>query len=180
MAFLRDIEQVRKIEWARKYSWDIRFDDPTLPDPFTDWFPAIDVEEGRAAVKSFSFDAFLSTYKIPKNSTFRTLRITFNDREDNLLANWLDNWVNREIFNSGNHVSTLFGSNAGGTNGAVKTIQIMKLNSRKQPVEVLTYLIYPETEFIFNGTSASEPQIYSVPFVIIKEIGVKQIFPRVT
>jgi len=162
MAFLNRIEQLRQVEWGKKYLWDIKFDDPlrTLPSPFDEWFPAQDVEDNVANLDSFQFDGPLSTFKVPRKGQVKDVKITFVDDAAFTLFSFFENWVNSVILNDDKYISTLAES--------VKTLQIVKLNAKRQIIsgQTRTLLVYPEGPIIFNGSSTSDPQNYSIPLVI--------------
>ena len=119
MAYLNNIENIRSVQWGAKYLWDIRFPDLNIsglnikgaPHPFNTWFPASDVSEDIGNVNTYDFETPQSSFKIAKNSSSLQVRVTFFDDEKNTLLNWLDTWVNKDIFNrdknEGNYVSTL-------------------------------------------------------------------------
>lgn len=162
MAFLNNIEQIRQVEWGKKYLWDVKFDDPlrSLPAPFDEWFPAQDVEDNVANLESYQFEGPISSFKVPRKSSVKDVKLTFIDDAAFTLFTFFEEWVNLVIFNDDLFVSTLSES--------VKTLQIIKLNAQRQIVsgKTRTLLVYPEGPIIFNGSSTSDPQNYSIPLVI--------------
>lgn len=157
MAFLTDIEQLRKITWGAKYLWDVQF--VGAPSPFDVWFPAVDVEEEVSSLNTYSFDTHQDDFKIPMSSSSLSLRITFHDSEDHVLLNWLRNWVKTTILNDGKYVSTV--------NSSTKELKLLKQNHQRETLEENTYHVFPEGVLAFSGDSSSDPVIYTVNFVIV-------------
>lgn len=182
MAFLNSVEKLREVRgWAKTYLWDIKFTSggkgDLPPAPFSDWFPALDVEENIANLEAHTIpDAYLTSLKFPKNTSPRTLRITFIDDGNHTLLTWLDGWINREILNQRDYVATLEES--------VKLVQIVRLapdtyntsGSRATanvPIEnnvsrlgIRNYWIFPEDSVTFIGNSSSDLVTYSITFNI--------------
>jgi len=50
--FLASIDQIRSVEWGKKYLWDIQF--PDAPAPFDVFFPAADLDETPAVLESYT------------------------------------------------------------------------------------------------------------------------------
>jgi len=169
MAFLNSLEQLRNIEWGKKYLWDVKFEG--APNPFDVFFPAADVEETRARLEVFQFERYLDSLRIPlrRNNGLRNLRLTFFDNQDNTLVNWLDDWINRLVFSNGQIVRPVA--------SITKTVTLLKLNAQKEQIEATTYRVFPEGEIVFNGSSSSDPQSYAVNFIIVGS-GTKPEFPE--
>ena len=157
MAFLTDIEQLRKVTWGTKYLWDVWFEG--APAPFDVWFPAVDVEEEVAHLTTYSFDTHQDDFKVPMSSTSLSLRITFHDSEDHALLKWLRDWINKEILHSGEYISTVESS--------IKLLKLLKLDHKREIKEESNYYVYPEGVLTFSGDSSSDPTIYTVNFIIV-------------
>lgn len=157
MVFLSDIDQVRAVQFGAKYLWDIKI--PSAPAPFDKWFPAVDVEEPLAYLDSYTFDSQQSTHKVPLRSQAMDLRITFHDDENHSLLHWLEDWINTLSLNNGQWTSTVFET--------ARLVQMLKLNSRREIVKETSYWVYPEGQIQFEGSSSSEPTMYSVVFPIV-------------
>lgn len=151
-----NIEQIRSVEWGKKYLWDVKFQG--APTPFTDWFPAVDVDEGVASLNSYSFNSQMSTHKVPMGSSLKEVKLTFYDDESQTLINWIRDWINIEILNNGEFVSTL--------DKCVKLLQVTKLTSQRTILQTASYHVYPEIDLAFNGSSHSDAQLYTVPFIV--------------
>jgi hypothetical protein len=189
------VDQLRTVEWGRKYLWAVRFlssgkgarDIP--PPPFNDFFPASDVEFPLFSLDSYALDMGQSSYKIPQRSQVRQLSITFFDDVNSTLLKWFRDWVEIDILNKGKFVSCLrddhnldtienglkdsFGN--GGVVRPVRVIQVEQLTPQLEPTGLAYNLhIYPEGEINFVGASASEAQTYTVNFVIVGETQQKQ------
>ena len=165
--YLKDLVELRKVEWSRSWTWDIKFEDDSLPEPFKNWFPATDVEEGIFNLEPYQITAGLGTFEIPKSWTMLSLSITFVDNADLVLEHWLDKWVNETIFGGGTYVATL--------EEAVKTVHVAKLNGKRELVASSSYLVFPTGPFNFSGTSTSEIPTHQVEFRICRILS-KQTF----
>ena len=160
------IGQLRSVEWGKKFLWDIKFTQPSdqpesrgLGKTFENFFPATDVEEGIANLESFGWEAFMNTYKVPRKMQQKEVRVTFYDDRDSTLLNWLDDWINKTIFNDGQFLTPL--------EQCLRLVQIKKLNSRKEVLSDNAYWVFPEGSIIYNGSSSSDPVLYSVQFNIV-------------
>lgn len=155
------LSQVRGVEWGRTYLWELKFSSINSPPaPFSEWFPAIDVEDDEAVLESFVIsDAYMGEIKIPLNTTSKNIKITFIDDVDRTLSKWLKEWINVTILNNNQYVSTVTES--------VKLVTVSALNTDKTPIEGGTnnYWIYPEDTLMFVGNSSSDLPIYSINFV---------------
>jgi len=182
------VDQLRSVEWGRKYLWAVKFLDTTatLPDPFKEFFPASNVEFPVGSLDSFSFDLAQSSYKIPQRSQIRQMSITFFDSVDGALLKWFKDWIHIDILNFGEFVSCindehLISEDSGKGRdrdsfgkqrkvAPIRTIQVEQLKPDLEPTG-LTYIlkVYPEGEINFVGSSASEATTYTVNFVIVGE-----------
>lgn len=169
MAFLNGLDEIRNVNWGRKYTWDIKFNDPKglLPTPFDTWFPASDIEIPEAILDSYTVDFYNQAFEIPMSTGLKELRVTFYDDSKFSLFKWIRNWINIEILNlnqASPWVSTLEES--------VKSVQLLKLDETKKPIETKSYLVYPKTTLSWEGTSAPESQQYQVSFIVAGESSV--------
>ena len=182
------IGNLRFTEWGKKYLWDVKFDiaSRTVRDElgkFKDFFPASDVEVLTANIDSLPFDLHLSAFKIPQKSEIKDITLTFYDDEANTLFRWFSDWMNLDILNNGNFISALnddhriseiepgltdsFGSDR--EVWPIRAMQIRRLDSMMKPISQNTYLVYPEGQLTYNGSSASEAVIYTLKFIILGE-----------
>jgi len=172
MAFLRNIELLRRVQWSQSYLWDVRIvdkpfgglladDDPALkvPKPFDEWFPAQDVEDGVADLESLTIEAAQANFKIPRSSVQQLVKLTFLDDANHQLLSFFENWIETTILNDGDSVATLKES--------VKILQLVKLDTQRNIIEPLvrTYWVYPEGNLVFHGSSDTQPNSYSVSLV---------------
>ncbi len=166
MAFLKNSDNLRNINWDEGFLWDVRFPSigPFLgaPSPFDSWFPAVSVEEPVYSVSSYQFEIFNKNFKIPEKTNTSELRITFYDDENNTLLGWLKNWVENIMFRQGFSVATI--------SEVLKPVQIAKLNKSKEVIDTRSYLVYPEGSLSYSGSSSSESQTYSLSLVIAGSI----------
>jgi len=167
MAFLSSLENVRSVEWGRKYLWDISFDPTTpAPAPFNTWFPAIEVDEDLAKLESHTIEGFLSDYKVPIRSHQKHIKLTLEDDQKNTLSQWFTQWINVTILQSGSAIAALSSS--------VKLLHLIKLSPLRVTITQADYWVYPEGDIVYNGTSQSGSQQFSVNFVIASVSGISQ------
>lgn len=164
MAFLRNIDELRSVEWSASYLWDIRFTDPTPPAPFNNFFPAQDVQENLTNLESYQQELMHKAVKVPHRSSPRSIAITFADDIDNTLLNWLHEWMEGEIFNDdGSKVKVL--------DEICRRIDILKLDESRNTLQTTSYWVYPEGPLNFNGTSQAQPHQYNFTFVVAGRVG---------
>lgn len=159
MAFVDSITQVRSVEWAPSYLWDVKF--PSAPSPFSEWFPATAIEQELLTVNSHSFEAGLTTFDFPKASASKTLSITFHDDEQHSLQRWLRDWVENGVFlQQGRYVNYLM--------DLVREVHVLKLDRRRIPISGSPemYYVYPEGGMTFSGNSESGALDFTVSFRI--------------
>ena len=165
MTFLKTADELRAVEWGRTYLWDLKFrkyeGNPksiSPPGKFINWFPAETVTENLAALDMAEFAGFLGAdYNIPKSSSSFGISITFLDDINHSLSTWIANWINKEIMNGGDYVSTISES--------VKWVDIAKLNQDRSLQTMNSYLVMPKGEINFEGTSESDVPRYTMEFV---------------
>lgn len=165
--FLKNINELRNIEWAKTYLWDIHFGDSELNE-FANWFPASSVEEGFLSIKTYQFEASSKAYSIPKGEGQEILRITFLDSVKFTVHNWLVNWVKSTIFNNGDYVSRL------SDKGVLKKLTIQRVDNKRLNVTTKIgkrdYWVYPQGGLRFIGDSEGSVISNSMEFVIVDEI----------
>lgn len=157
MAYLKNVDEIRAVEWYRSYLWDIVF--PEAPSPFNKWFPAVDVEETLYNLDTFAFEGGMSSFEVPKGTTPLQLSVTFKDNEDLVLHNWLSDWVNKTILNDGMYVTPL--------EECVKIIQVAKLKPNRAVFSEISYQVIPKGSLSFHGTSDSSSESNTISFVVI-------------
>lgn len=156
MAFLNNITQVRNVEWATSYLWDVRF--LGAPSPFHNWFPATAVEQELLTVNAHSFEAGLTTFDFPRASASKSITLTFLDDESHSLQSWMRGWVDNTIFMGGQYVNYLSAS--------VKELHIVKLDRRRNPLfdQPEVFYVFPEGGMSYAGSSESGALEFSVSF----------------
>lgn len=154
--FLQNLEQVRAINWGKEYLWDIRF--PDAPSPFSNWYPATDLELNPFTAASFVYNAYMRDYKFPQSKSSPDLSLTYLDSVDKTLYMWLKDWFN-DIYDEERGLLTVA--------EAVRPVDIAYLDYKRNPFKVETYLVYPDGGHPFKGTSneASVPS-YNISMVI--------------
>lgn len=164
MAFLKNIGEATSIDWEQSHLWDIMFDDspatePKLPKEFKNWFPASEVRIPRLILESHSIDASISQIRLPKSTSSKVMSISFMDSIDHGIEGWLTKWVNDIILNNDQYLSLL--------SDIVKTVHVKELDRAKEEIHMRSYLVYPEGDLPFSGTSEAGIPIHSMNFVIV-------------
>ena len=157
------INDVRKIEFGKTYLWEVMFDEnnvnPKLPSYFRKWTPAITVEEELASVESYSAQIYNTTLKFPEGTGAFHVNVTFADDYLGSIRDWLTDWKNSTILNSGYCVATI--------GECSKILHVRKLDTRGRIIKNNAYLVFPEGDTNFNGDSESSVQTTSVTFVVV-------------
>lgn len=189
------IGQLRNVEYAKKFLWEVSFGGKGLsvlppPAPFTDFFPAVDIDMDEAILESYKFEQYMSTYEIPWKTGSKNLTITFNDNDDNALFKWMSDWINIDILNHGHFISALLddhrivsannpdqiGTDSFGESRAVmplRQVKISMVTPGRNKVLTRNFMVFPVGKLNFNGSQASQAQSYSMTFVIVSEINEK-------
>lgn len=156
--FLKNLGQVRTIEWGAAYLWDIKIEG--APSPFSDWFPATDVDVNSVTTTSFVGTMSLTEFKSPMAKSAPDISLTYLDDAEDTLHHWFEEWLNSTVSHQG--VLTL--------SEAVKTIHILKLRRDKTVVSKKSYLVYPDGSHPFKGTSGSEISSHNLNFNIVGKL----------
>ena len=149
---LQSINTLRSQEWSRAYLWDIEF--PT----FGKFFPAVDVEENLATIQNQEYTFYQSTYKTPFRTTFADVKVTFIEYADHSVSKWLTEYINVKILGDGNFVQTV--------EDASIPCNIYKLNPDRSVLSVANYLVIPDGELSFHGSSDSATETVTLSFII--------------
>ncbi|TMP46314.1 hypothetical protein CWB96_00335 [Pseudoalteromonas citrea] len=157
------METIRSVDWAKDYLWDVRLiaKDNTGPGQFTKWFPATRVRESLASISSYTFDAFTSSFSVPQSTSGTEIEISFYDDDQHTITHWLKDWINKEIFGEGHYVQT--------ANESVRYLHVRLLNSQREMQKETVYLVVPDGNLDFEGTSESNSREYTMTF---KALGV--------
>ena len=156
MPWLNKAEVLRNVEWSTSIDWDVRFSDGGGPGaPFTDWFPAIDVEENIATLNNHVIEAYMSSYEFPMGSSIFDLSVTFIDDVKYTVHEWLADWINNGILNydkgNGPYLTPLA--------DAVREIQLVRLDATREwsrRLRDVTYLVTPDGTLNWQGASSPE------------------------
>jgi len=157
MVFLRNIEQIRGIQWGQKHLWDVRIQG--VPTPFDTWFPAVDISIPTATIESHMVDTPMSRARFAKSTSDHEISLSFYDDDKGTLYDFFDNWINVEILNNGDYISLL--------SEYAKQVDVQKLSIDRKPIKRMSYFVYPEGTLTFMGDSSSEGNLYSVTLVIV-------------
>lgn len=161
--WLKNIEQIRSVEWSKSWLWDVKFDNG--PSGFENWFPATDVEINEWTLEPFNFAGGTSTFEIPKTSTLADIKLTFIDDIHLHVEHWLNAWVNDEIF-AGGSVQTI--------KECCRKLHVLKLKNASSKLgspDIVegypkTYLVFPKGAVYYSGKSTSEVHQDTIEFVI--------------
>lgn len=156
--FLKELKQVRTIDWGVGYLWDIKFEG--APAPFNDWFPATDVDVNKITTASFVGTMFLTEFKSPVSKSAPDLSITYLDDQLDTLHLWFEEWLESTVGDTG--VLTLA--------EAVRQVTIVKLTRDKKVVYTKKFLVFPDGGHPFKGTSGSDLNTHSLNFNIVGKI----------
>ena len=156
--FLKNVNDIRLIEWGKTHLWDVNFINEDIPAPFDKFFPAIDIQEPLASLQTFPVGLAQTDLSIPQKSSLHKLNMTFPDDESGTLSSWMQEWINTIILgNEQGFVATIEES--------VKQLMVVKLKSnREQAKTPVTYYVYPEGELLFAGNSESGAVMYTMSF----------------
>ena len=182
------ITMIRAVEWDKKYLWTVDFKDTGVdscnpPAPFDDFFPANDITIPMANLESMIFDTPQTSFKIPQRSQNMDITVTFYDDQKKTLLLWLKDWMQLDILNDGRFISGLqdkhklvTGQDSFGKVRNVKPVRPMRvalLDAFKDEVQVYQFLVYPEGNIDWNGAQASDAQMYTITFSVVKVISEK-------
>ena len=159
MAGFRNIDDLRQIEFARTHLWDIKIEEPTLPVPFNDWFPASSVDEPLGGVSSTSTSFATDQYFYPVSRHAMQLQITTFDDSVHTLENFFKDWVHKEIFLNGLGVAPL--------KSCVRRVHIMRLSPQKVEIQRNVYLCYPDNNMSCSLNSGSDAKALTINFRVV-------------
>ncbi len=155
-------KKVSNLRVGNVSKWDIFF--PDAPEPFDEYFPATDVEFPMYGLNSHIFEAGIKQYAVPLKGTLHKLKITFTDSIKHTLAEWLVKWVEEDILNNGEYVSTI--------STIAKAVYVERLQEDNTVITDLTrkYWVYPDEEQLIVGKSSADSPLYNVEFKIVGHI----------
>lgn len=191
--YLKDLNQVSKIQWGVTYQWDVAFDTapeyndlPNPPYPFDTWFPATSVKENLATISSQQFEAHLTNFSIPIRTLEQTIDLTFPDDNHHTLLTFFSDWINKDILNNGSyiapvsdivrklyvvkyHVKTVYKTQSvTQTVNGKQTTRDKKVPASTEIIpEMNVYYVYPDTTLDFEGNSDSGIHEYSITLKVV-------------
>lgn len=157
MLYLSSFARVRAVDWGSQHLFDVRFSDPGLEE-FTEWFPAAEVTENVFALENNEWTFYMSTYPVPMRSSNFTLDITFLDSVRHTVHDWATDWVNRQILNNGQYISTLEDS--------VKLVELVRVDAAHDIVRSAAYWVFPTGNLDWQGSAAPETVSNQLQFII--------------
>lgn len=165
MPGFKGIDQMRKVEWSRKYLWDILL--PDAPQPYNEWFPAQEVDVPEAIIKSKIFSAYNTQFKIPEGTDDKVIRVTYVDDVNNTLLNYHKTWMKSILGDDGFSVLPL--------KSVARRLIIQKLGLNREPLTNQTsiYWVYPDGNLNFSGSGESAPHTYNMTYVVVGESGAR-------
>lgn len=157
--FLKGIEDLRNIEFARSYLWDCKMEG--APSPFNEWFPADEVSEPVTAIEdgdSMVFD--LLTVDFPSKIGRRKMSIKFFDDQWEVLEDYFREWSNSIVDITGGVVPL---------SEACRQISIAKLTPQRRVRRYSYYWIYPSRAMVNALTSANTLKTTNLEFNVAGE-----------
>ena len=157
---------IREIQWGSTHLWDVHFQDPTPPAPFDSWFPAVSVSENVYTMENQTFQFYLSSFSIPKNTAEFSLDITYQDDVKLTMLNWFSDWVNEGILNGEDEVTPLSACN--------RKVAVRKLNYLHEVVSESIYYVVPDGSGNYEGESDGNGQQYQLNMKIVGKLDTGQ------
>jgi hypothetical protein len=151
---------MRLVEWGGTHLWKVQF--PDAPSPFGDWFPGVEFRESIATINTLDFNFGITTQRLPKGQSCKDISVTFIDKQDNALLNWLSDWINDTIFPGGWYVTPLV--------ECCKIMFVHKLTVEQKIQFSTCYAIFPTDPINFEGTSTADPKRYPMSFSVASVI----------
>jgi len=178
------IETIRSINYGTTYLWTVDFIDTNgikPPAPFDAFFPASEVTFNLGIINSHTVEMGQSSITFPRNTTFKTVDVTFFDDENRSLQRWMSDWMNVDLLNYGEFMSGINDShqvvaadsfgNSSRSVQPMRHIRIALLDKYKSETVVYNYNVVPDGNIDFGGTQASEASQFSMKFNIVEELG---------
>lgn len=167
--WLKSVEQMRQVEWGKKWYWDVKFPNPgknaasgNRSLKLSDWFPALNVEENIWTLNTKEFSGGFTTFEIPQSTTLFNLKITFADDIYLTVHEWVTKWVNDEIL-MGN-TPTAQGILC--LEKAVKQVNVVKFDNHQSIVKSNSYWVFPKGAMYFTGESEANIHQNELEFII--------------
>lgn len=164
-SYLQGITDLSSIEWSKTWLWDIRFGggedsvkSPPPPSPFNSWFPASDFNETSNISNTLIMSYFISQYKFLQTTSSTDIQMTVHDDVDGTIYTWLSDWFNY-VYDSSDGVCTL--------QDAYKQLDVIKLNSKREPIIGYTYYVVPEASISEMLHSSADTKSYSLSLAVI-------------
>lgn len=177
------IDTIRSIDYGAAYLWTLDFietDGLKPPSPFDRFFPASEVTLNLGILNTQTIDLGQTAIPIPKNTSFKSIDITFYDDDSQSLQKWMRDWINLDILNDGQYMSGLndkhpmvVADSFGGTRNVQpsRQLKLALLDKFKEEALVYNYLVSPEGTLDFQGSQAADATQFQMKFNIIQELG---------
>lgn len=160
MAYLRSLDDMTKVLWAKSYLWDCRF--PSAPGPFNEWFPAYTADETIFDIQDKVVTIGAGTFSLPADFAERDLKLNLYDDNRCTLETFFTAWRD-EMFPTKTSVAPLA--------SIVKEIFIAKLNNQREVTKEIGYWVRPTGQFFFQGNAESSVRSYNVTLKICGLVG---------
>lgn len=162
--FLKNQSQLRQVNWATNYMWDIKLEDDgsstELPSYFKDWIPATDINITFFDTKSYSIETPYRSFSIPQGYGGATMTLTIPDDDNRSLFKWFEEKY-RQIYSSPAGVLPVQKS--------LIQFQVVWLNRQKEAVMHRIYKCIPTGRLVFDGDSSSGLSTLKVDLDIVNE-----------
>lgn len=145
------------VSWGQSWYWDVKFD--TAPAPFNAWFPAYEVDRGFASIQSYDFNGGPGQFSVPSTFGLRDVQLSFYDDDKATLEQWLDDWVNRYIFNDQYSVRTI--------SEVARTLYVAQLSQTRTLVRTHECLVFPKGDIKSLRNSQAGGTMLMVSFQIV-------------
>lgn len=161
--FLKNVEQMRQIQWSNSWLWDVKFlgqKDTEGLGPFTSWMPAVSITETIYTLETFQFNGGLwNNLEVPKGTSPFSLKMTLIDDVFLTIESWVSKWVNEEILKEDNSYVAFL-------EDAVRSVYIAKFTPKNHLVSLSAYKVYPKATMDYEGNSDSDKIVHDIEFVV--------------
>jgi len=156
MAKLISINQLRSIEWSKRYLWEVYFVKPDLSPaaPFDKWLPAISCSDEDTNITAKVISANMTDFAIPLEQKKKEFKISFIDDINLTIYSWFRRWVEVDIFNAGSGMSAI--------ENCTRLIRLNKFDNNLDIISAREYLVFPISVSIFSGSSEDTPHTVEV------------------
>lgn len=170
---------IRSIEFDKKYLWRVKFlpeislNALNVPPYFIGFFPVQEITIDQAMLNSGEENFYLSALKFPKNTSPKSIKISFLDDDKASMNKWFTDWIELDILNCGRFISCIFDKHKRvkgfGNVQPLRKIMVEKLDVEGNPIYASMYDVVPASNFVWGGNQESALQSYDMELTIIKD-----------